>query len=96
MISVFIVLAALIGAINAMNYFNIVKEADETLKIISENGGTMPSMQRRDMTEPPASSDKQKGGEGAYFSLHKSDIFCLVMSFFLLIFALQNYQKYSI
>ena len=61
MISVFIVLAVLIGAINAMNYFNIVKEADETLKIISENGGTMPSMQRRDMTEPPASSDKQKG-----------------------------------
>ena len=43
MISVFLVLFILMSLINIMNYINLINEADYTISLIAENGGTFPS-----------------------------------------------------
>ena len=58
-VSVFLVLAVLIGAINLLNYRNLIAEADSTLQILSENNGFFPNQMRRtqdvfDETGPPS------------------------------------------
>ncbi len=40
--SVFLVLAVLIGAINVLNYRSLVRQADETLQLLSDNRGAFP------------------------------------------------------
>ncbi|MBQ3276367.1 MAG: HAMP domain-containing histidine kinase [Oscillospiraceae bacterium] len=42
MLSLFIVLAVLMGAVNLYNYHRIAREADETLSVLSENSGRFP------------------------------------------------------
>ena len=63
MISVVVVLTLLIGLINYMNYRNIVSEADETLKVIAENGGSMPEkpIDRPDMRTDGRGADHKTG-----------------------------------
>lgn len=46
-VSVFLVLSVLMGAINALNYRNLVSEADSTLQILSENNGFFPNQMRK-------------------------------------------------
>ena len=42
MLSMFIVLSVIIGAINVFNYTSAVRDADETLSMLSENRGRFP------------------------------------------------------
>ena len=42
MLAMFIVLAVMIGAINVINYNKVIKDADNLLKILSDNDGTFP------------------------------------------------------
>ena len=65
MISVVVVLTLLIGLINYMNYRNIVSEADETLKVIAENGGSMPEkpIDRPDMRTDGRGADHKTGDD---------------------------------
>ena len=56
MISVLIVLLILIGSINLVNRYNIVRDADRILDVIAENGGTMPEPGDQ---EPPGMSDNE-------------------------------------
>lgn len=42
MISVFVVLFVIMGAINITNYMNVVSNAEKTISLIRENGGTFP------------------------------------------------------
>lgn len=44
MASLLLVLCIIIGAVNALNYRNIVDEADSILAVLAENGGTFPQM----------------------------------------------------
>lgn len=74
-VSVFLVLFVLIGAINALNYRNLIAEADSTLQILSENKGYFPNTMRRSQdalpeTEPlpeSAPRGRQTGRKGAGF-----------------------------
>ena len=65
MISVVVVLTLLIGLINFMNYRNIVSEADETLKVIAESGGSMPEkpIDRPDMRADGRGADHKTGDD---------------------------------
>ena len=47
MLSLFIVLAALMGSVNLLNYRTVVRDADEVLALLSENGGSFPETQLR-------------------------------------------------
>lgn len=47
MLSLLIVLAALMGSVNLLNYRSVVREADEVLSLLSENGGSFPETQLR-------------------------------------------------
>ncbi len=42
MISVVVVLFAMIGTINVLNYVNVCRNADQRLEILTNNGGTLP------------------------------------------------------
>lgn len=44
MASLLLVLGIIIGSVNALNYRNIVAEADSILTMLAENGGTFPQM----------------------------------------------------
>ena len=46
LLAVFLVLLALIGSINIINYRNLVVQADDTLQILAENGGSFPMQMR--------------------------------------------------
>ncbi len=47
MLSLFIVLAVLMGSVNLLNYRTVVRDADEVLVLLSENGGSFPEAQQR-------------------------------------------------
>ena len=51
-ISVIIVLLILIGAINIINYRSLITEADGTLQLLAENGGSFPRQMFRDEDRP--------------------------------------------
>ena len=57
MASLLVVLLAIIGAINVMNYRHVVQRADETLALLAECGG---SFAMQDL-EPPAKPDGEGG-----------------------------------
>ena len=42
MISVMVVLSIILGTINVLNYRAVVEDADNTLKILADNGGKFP------------------------------------------------------
>ena len=75
MLSLFLVLALILGAINVINYNNIVKDADQTLAILSENGGRFPMegmprdeqaqtpQQGETVQEPPAKPEDAEEGQ---------------------------------
>lgn len=48
MISVAAVLVIIIGAINLLDYQNVVQEADRTLEMIADNGGSFPDVPQKD------------------------------------------------
>ena len=52
MLSLFLVLALILGTINIINYHNIVQDADETLAILQENQGEFPMDEYHQMREP--------------------------------------------
>ena len=66
-LSVFLVLAVLIGAINALNYRSLVSDADDTLRVLAENKGSFPRQMFREqdrsaeMQPPPGA-----GGNGPF------------------------------
>lgn len=64
MISVFIVLTLLMGIINFMNYREVITDADETISMIEENGGTMPG---------PMGSMANRSKDGTVSEDNKSD-----------------------
>jgi signal transduction histidine kinase len=64
MLSLLIVLALLIGLINILNYVNVLKEADETLALLAENGGAFPK--RPDEPEPEPRRDDRGYGKRNY------------------------------
>lgn len=64
MISVLIVLTLLMGIINFMNYREVVTDADETISMIEENGGTMPG---------PMGSMANRSKDGTVSEDNKSD-----------------------
>ena len=51
-VAVFLVLAVLIGAINALNYRSLVSDADNTLRILAENKGSFPRQMFREQDRP--------------------------------------------
>ena len=51
--AVFLVLFLLIGAINVLNYRKLVRDADSTLEILSQNGGRFPGQMLRPEDQPP-------------------------------------------
>ncbi len=55
MLSLLLILVAILGVINVVNYFQIQTGADETLEILAENGGFFPNFKRDDiqMEVPP-------------------------------------------
>ena len=63
--AVFLVLLLLIGAINVLNFRSLVRDADSTLEILSQNGGRFPGQMFADRDDPapaehaspPAGSD---------------------------------------
>ena len=60
-VSVFLVLFLLIGAINLINYQRLVADADQTLAILSANRGSFPGEMLRDEDRPelpPAMPDE--------------------------------------
>lgn len=48
MLSLFLVLCILIGTASAMNYHKLIRNADDTLQILRENGGRFPSPPGKD------------------------------------------------
>lgn len=54
MLSLFLVLAVIMGAVNIVNYREIVTEADSTLSILSENNGSFPRREELARPNPPA------------------------------------------
>ena len=67
MVAVFLVLLALIGAINVLNYRSLVADADATLRILAENNGSFPRQMFRE-PERPADAPLPPGeGGGAPF-----------------------------
>ena len=44
MLSLFVVLAALMGSVNVINYRSVVSDADQVLSLLAENGGNFPDM----------------------------------------------------
>ena len=52
-IAVFLVLLLLIGAINIINYRSLVADADSTLQILAENGGSFPGQMLRPQQDAP-------------------------------------------
>ncbi len=64
MLSLFIVLAVLMGAVNVFNYRRIAREADETLSVLSENRGRFP--QWMTAIRPGDAGEEQSGEEGWY------------------------------
>ncbi len=42
MISLFLVLLTIMGTVNVLNYRDIVTQADNTLALLQENGGSFP------------------------------------------------------
>lgn len=52
MLSMFVVLAIIIGAINIMNYQNIVRDADAILTLLSDNGGYFPKIKHPEEKKP--------------------------------------------
>ena len=57
-VSVFLVLSVLIGAINVLNYRSMVKDADSTLQMLAENGGAFPRQMFRPDDLPPMREDR--------------------------------------
>ena len=74
-VSVFLVLFVLIGAINVLNYRNLIAEADSTLQILAENKGYFPNTMRRmqdvlpdtDPLPEAGPRGRQSGRKGAGF-----------------------------
>lgn len=56
MLSVALVLFLIIGAINILNYRNVVRDADTILSILQENGGHFPGSGRGENVPPPGIS----------------------------------------
>ena len=50
--AVFLVLLLLIGAINVLNFRSLVRDADSTLEILSQNGGRFPGQMFRPEDQP--------------------------------------------
>ena len=48
MLSLFVVLAALMGSVNVLNYRSVVSDADQVLSLLAENGGSFPDMFTRE------------------------------------------------
>lgn len=65
-LSVFIVLLVLIGAINIINYRNMVAEADSTLEILSAYKGYFPLQFRKMFSE-----EQEESEDGGFFSLRR-------------------------
>ena len=59
-VAVFLVLLVLIGSINVINYHSLVKDADETLEILSSNKGSFPRQMFREQ-DRPAEPDSPMG-----------------------------------
>lgn len=69
MLSIVLVLGALIGTINVLNFSSTVKEADETLSMLAENGGQFPSFgkwndSRRETPDPDTLFDPPDDANG--------------------------------
>ncbi len=63
MLSVFIVLFVIMGAINLLNYRNVVSSADTVLQILKENGGSFHSFHMEDGANLPPDSMLPPGSE---------------------------------
>lgn len=61
--AVLLVLLTLIGAINLLNWRSLVREADETLLILSDNNGAFPSqmLRRQDRPSEPGAPPEDEG-----------------------------------
>lgn len=71
MLSLFLVLGLILGAINVINYHNIVEDADRTLQVLQENGGSFPmgqkppgQMKQEDNAQAVPPADSQGGSPG--------------------------------
>ena len=62
-LAVFLVLLALIGSINILNFRSLVTQADETLRILAENGGSFP-LQMRSWSSESSAFEFPGGGGG--------------------------------
>lgn len=69
MIALFILLAFVIIGMNAMNYRLLVDEADDTLRIIAENGGVFPEFRGDMKNERPPFMSPEAPYETRYFSV---------------------------
>ncbi len=65
--AVILVLALLIGAINALNYRGLVKSADETLQLLAANRGSFPRQMLREQDRPAGPDFPLEDGRDAAF-----------------------------
>ncbi len=63
--AVILVLALLIGAINALNYRGLVKSADETLRLLAANRGSFPRQMLREQDRPAGPDFPPEDGRDA-------------------------------
>ena len=70
LLAVLLVLVLMMGTINLLNFRSVVRDADELLVILAENGGEMPDMKKimppQDDIEPPAKPDGEEWPEDAF------------------------------
>lgn len=53
MASLFTVLLLIMGAVAGLNYWNVLSDADSTLALLAQNGGSFPSVHQSESAPPP-------------------------------------------
>lgn len=65
MLSTVVVLIAIVGGMNIMNYRQLQADADRTNKMITDNNGTFPNNNGGDRNAPKPGDDNQGGNDGS-------------------------------
>lgn len=69
MMALFVLLLVIITGMNAINYNTVIAEADETLSVLSKNGGVFPEFDKKDKNGLPPNISPEAPYEERYFSV---------------------------
>lgn len=62
MLSLLMVLAVVMGALNIFNYYSVTAQADDTLALLAEGGGSFPPSMPDAMPDKPAAHEPERDG----------------------------------